>query len=103
MAQFKRIGAAAVKVLARQAARNEVKRQLAGQGVRVSHVRHAEILARASEYLEQHPELYREALDRAASLGMIEPELPVSQSDHAQTLIENPTLSAQPKGDLTGC
>ena len=82
--QFKLVGTTAVKVLARLAARNAVKRQLQGQGVRVSHVRHAEILARASEYLDQHPELYREALERAQALGMIEPCRSVTQSGSAE-------------------
>jgi hypothetical protein len=72
------IGTPVAKVLARSAARNAVKQQLQAQGVRVSHVPHAEIVARASAYLSDHPELYAEALERAQRLGMIEPELPVS-------------------------
>jgi hypothetical protein len=63
-----------VKVLARQAARNAVKDQLRGAGVRVSHVPHAEIVSRASAYLADHPELYAEALERAQRLGMIDPQ-----------------------------
>jgi hypothetical protein len=87
---FQLVGTQAVKVLARLAARNEVKRQLQGQGVRVSHVRHAEILARASEYLEQHPELWAQALARAQHLGMIEnPCRSVYPSDNAKTPIES--------------
>jgi hypothetical protein len=73
--QFKLVGAVAVKVLARLAARNAVKAQLRGQGVRVSHVPHVEIVARASAYLSDHPELYAEALERAQHLGMIEQQL----------------------------
>jgi hypothetical protein len=66
------IGTPVVKVLARQAARNAVKRQLQAQGVRVSHVRHADILAQASAYLDQHPELWEQALERAQREGMVE-------------------------------
>jgi hypothetical protein len=54
------IGTSAVKMLARSAARNAVKQQLQAQGV--SHVRHAQIVAQASVYLEQHPELFAQAL-----------------------------------------
>jgi hypothetical protein len=75
MAQaFKLVGAQAIKLLARLAARNAVKAQLRGQGVRVSHVPHAQIIAQATEYLAAHPELYEQALQRAQHLGMIEPD-----------------------------
>jgi hypothetical protein len=84
--QFKLVGTQAVKVLARLAARNVVKRQLQGQGARLSHVRHAEMLARASEYLDQHPELYAQALERAQREGMIEnPSVCTSRSAVAGT------------------
>jgi Fe2+ or Zn2+ uptake regulation protein len=66
------IGVSVVKVLARSAARNAVKRQLQAQGVRVSHVRHAEIMAQASEYLASHPELYQEASERVRRMGIIQ-------------------------------
>ena len=67
------IGTSAVKMLARSAARSAVKAQLAAKGVRVSHVRYAEIVSRANAYLSDHPELYAEALERAQHLGMIKP------------------------------
>jgi hypothetical protein len=73
--QFKLVGAVAVKVLARSAARRVVQEQLRAQGVRVSHVRYAEIMSRANAYLSDHPELYREALERAQREGMIEQQL----------------------------
>jgi hypothetical protein len=66
------IGVSAVKVLARSAARNAVKDQLRGAGVRVSHVRQADIQAQANVYLEQHPELYVQARERAVRMGLIE-------------------------------
>ena len=65
------IGTSTVKMLARSAARNAVKQQLQARGVRVSHVPHAQIMAQASEYLEQHPELDREAFERAWREGLI--------------------------------
>jgi hypothetical protein len=72
MAKFKLVGALAVKVLARAAARNAVKAQLQGAGVRLSTYPHAQIMQQANAYLEQHPELYREALERAQREGMID-------------------------------
>jgi hypothetical protein len=83
------IGTPVVKVLARLAARNAVKRQLQAQGVRVSHVRHADIQARASEYLDQHPELWAQALARAQHLGMIEnPSRPACTSRGRRSAID---------------
>ena len=52
-----------------------MQEQLRAQGVRLSHVRYAEIVSRANAYLSDHPELYREALERAQHLGMIEQQL----------------------------
>jgi hypothetical protein len=66
------IGTSVVKVLARSAARRAVNEQLRAQGVRVSHVRYAEIVSRANAYLADHPELYAEALERAQREGLIE-------------------------------
>jgi hypothetical protein len=69
---FQPISASAVHVLARLAAKKAVQEQLRAEGVRVSLVKPAEISARANEYLSQHPELYREARERAQRLGMYE-------------------------------
>ena len=69
---FQPISASAVHVLARLAARKAVTEQLRAQGVRVSLVKPAEISAKAQVYLQSHPELYREALERAQRLGMYE-------------------------------
>jgi hypothetical protein len=69
---FQPISASAVHVLARIAARKAVQEQLRAQGVRVSLVRPAEISAKAQVYLQSHPELYREALERAQRLGLFE-------------------------------
>jgi hypothetical protein len=70
---FQKLGTSAVNVLARLAARNVVKAQLQGQGVRVSHVPQAVIIAQANDYLDVHPELYQQALERAMAKGWIEP------------------------------
>jgi hypothetical protein len=69
---FQPISASAVHVLARIAARKAVQEQLRSQGVRVSLVKPAEISARAQVYLQSHPELYREAFERAQLMGMYE-------------------------------
>jgi hypothetical protein len=69
---FQPISASAVHVLARMAARRAVQEELRALGVRVSLVKLAEISARAQVYLQSHPELYREALERAQRLGMYE-------------------------------
>ena len=55
--------------MARMAARRAVQEQLRADGVRVSLVKPAEISANAQVYLEQHPELYREALERAQRMA----------------------------------
>jgi hypothetical protein len=49
-----------------------VQEELRAQGVRVTLVKPAEISARAQLYLQSHPELYREALERAQRMGMYE-------------------------------
>jgi hypothetical protein len=69
---FSPISISAVKVLARLAAKNAVKEQLRGQGVRVTLTPPAEIAARANEYLSAHPELYQQALERAKRMRMYE-------------------------------
>ena len=59
------IGISAVKVLARLAAKKAVQAKLRDQGVRVSVFPYAELMRQAREYLEAHPELYQQALERA--------------------------------------
>ena len=72
LSEFRSISVSAVHVLARLSARRAVTEQLRSEGVRVSLVKPAEISVRANEYLSQHPELYREALERAQRLGLFE-------------------------------
>ena len=62
----------AISFFARSAARNAVKQQLRDQGRRMTLVPVREINERAQVYLEQHPELYREALERAKQIGYVE-------------------------------
>jgi hypothetical protein len=69
---FEHISITAVKVLARLAARKAVETELRAKGIRVTLVKPAEITAQAQVYLQSHPELYREALERAQRLGMYE-------------------------------
>jgi hypothetical protein len=72
LTEFQPISASAVHILARLAARKALTEQLRSEGVRVSLVKPAEISAKAQVYLADHPELYREALERARRLGLYE-------------------------------
>ena len=72
LTEFRPISVSAVHVLARLAARRAVQEELRSQGVRVSLVKPADISVRANEYLSQHPELYRAALERAQRLKLYE-------------------------------
>ena len=63
----------AVMVFARLAAKRAIQDQLRAQGVRVSLVPLAEIMRQAREYLDNHPELYQQALERARRMGYIDP------------------------------
>ena len=69
---FQPISASAVHVLARMAARRAVQEELRSEGVRVSLVKPAELSVKAQAYLADHPELYREAKERAQRFGMFE-------------------------------
>ena len=70
--EFRPISVLAVHVLARLAAKRAVQEELRCQGVRVSLVKPAEISVKAQAYLQSHPELYREAKERAQRVGMFE-------------------------------
>jgi len=61
----------AINVLARLAARNAVKEQMRGQGVRMTLVPPRIITEQAQRYLTDHPELYQQALERALRMGLI--------------------------------
>jgi len=69
---FSHIGNHAINVLARLAAKSAVKEQIRADGhERLTLVPPRIISERARAYLEQHPELYEEALQRAWKLGLI--------------------------------
>ena len=69
---FQPISRSAICILARLAAKRAVTEELRAQGVRVSLVKPAEISVKAQAYLQSHPELYREAKERAQRVGMFE-------------------------------
>jgi hypothetical protein len=68
---FKPIGAVAITVLARIAAKKAVQEQLKAQGLRVALVKPADLAEQAKAYLDANPHLYEEALQRAKRMGMI--------------------------------
>jgi hypothetical protein len=63
----------AVMLFARLAAKRAVQDEMRAQGVRVTLVPHAEIMARGREYLDTHPELYQQAVERAQRMGYVDP------------------------------
>ena len=69
---FSHLGAAAIKVLAKQAAIQLVKCELQRQGIRVHSVPMRDIQLRAFAYLDAHPELIAQAAERAQRLGLTE-------------------------------
>ena len=71
---FSHIGAACVRVLARQAAINAVKSELQRRGERAAHVPMRDIQIRADEYLSAHPELIDEAHARAWRIAANDPK-----------------------------
>ena len=72
---FSHIGNHAINVLARLAAKNAVKEKIRADGVRMTLVPPRIIAEQAQRYLAEHPELYREAYDRAVRMGWIDPPL----------------------------
>ena len=62
----------AISFFARSAAKQAVKEKIRADGARLSLVPIRVIAEQAEVYLEQHPELYREALERAKQLGFVE-------------------------------
>jgi hypothetical protein len=70
---FKPIGAHAINVLARLAAKTAVKEQMRGEGIRMTLVPPRVVTEKANAYLQQHPELYEQALERAKQMGLLPP------------------------------
>ena len=62
---FEHISISAVKMLARLAAKKAVQAKLRYQGVRLTTYPYAQIMQQAYEYLAAHPELYKQAVERA--------------------------------------
>ena len=72
---FKLIGSHAVVILARLAAKNAIKQQLRDAGLRLTLIPPKDISAKAQRYLDDHPELYQQAFERAKRMGLIKPQL----------------------------
>jgi hypothetical protein len=70
---FSHIGAACVRVLARQAAINLVKSELQRRGERVHSVSMRDIKIHADAYLAAHPELIDDAHARAWRIAVNDP------------------------------
>jgi hypothetical protein len=69
---FKHISVHVIHILARLQARRLVQEQLRGEGVRASQVSPREVQERATALLHDHPEIWKEALDRAHKLDEME-------------------------------
>jgi len=69
---FSHLGAAAIKVLAKQAAIQLVKCELQRQGIRVHSVPMRDIQLRACALVDERPELIAQAAERAQRLGLVE-------------------------------
>jgi hypothetical protein len=67
---FSHLGAAAIKVLAKQAAILLVKDELRRQGLRVHSVPMRDIQLRACALVDERPELIAQAAERAQRLGL---------------------------------
>jgi hypothetical protein len=63
------LGAVAVEVLAKLAAKKAVQAEIRSSGNRAL-VPHREIVARTKAYLAAHPELYEQALAQAWQMGI---------------------------------
>jgi hypothetical protein len=88
----------AVIQLARLAAKKAVKDNLRAQGVRVTLVMPAEIMRQAREYLDTHPELYQQALERAKRMGYVDPCANLSSDAQKQSEPKSTTSSLQISG-----
>ena len=89
----------AVLTFARLAAKKAVQDKLRAQGVRVSIFPIAELMRQAREYLDNHPELYQLALERAHKLGYIDPRLTkVTTSAQSENEPKSTTSAVQISG-----
>ena len=63
--------------LARYYAREAIKRELYGQGIKLCHVEASEITRAANQYIEEHPEIIAFATERYQDFvkrGILKPE-----------------------------
>src|SRR5215469_2202484 len=88
---FQPVSTSAVHVLARMAARRAVTEELRAAGVRVTLVKPAEISAKAQVYLEQHPELFKDAVLRAQRMAE-EDELRKARRRKLKPILVTPDL-----------
>ena len=73
----------AVMTLARYEARQIIKRELYGQGIKLSHVEASEITRKANQYVEDHPEIIAFATERYLDLvkrGVLRPHICVMET-----------------------
>jgi hypothetical protein len=71
----------AINYCARSIAQSAVKQQLRDQGMRVLLVPIHQIHEQAQVYLEQHPELFTQALERARKMGWVDLREPMVTPD----------------------
>ena len=69
---FRHISVHMIHILARLQAKRLVQEQLRAEGVRLSQVSPRVVSEKATAYLRDHPEVWREALTRAHKLDEIE-------------------------------
>ena len=85
----------AVMLFARLAAKRAVQDEMRAQGVRVTLVSHAEVMRQAREYLDTHPELYQQALERAKRMGYVDPCADIKTNAQPKTACSTSTISVQ--------
>jgi hypothetical protein len=74
----------AVMLFAQLAAKRAVQDEMRAQCVRVTLVPHAEVMRQAREYLDTHPELYQQALERAKRMGYVDPRADIKTGAQKQ-------------------
>jgi hypothetical protein len=66
-----RLAPVAVRVFAREAAKRAVRNEIRARGERLHDYSNKELMLRAEQFLEQHPELIAQARETATKLGYI--------------------------------
>jgi hypothetical protein len=112
---FTHISVHMIHILARLQAKRLVQEQLRAEGRRLTLVKPREVQERATAYLRDHPEVWKEAIAKAHRLDEMEGQRkdrqrlrreqlarlrrPVATSDQAKTAIEKTQEKMQPVGD----